>query len=576
MSNLLFYCLLVLLAGLGALYLQLRRAKPVTQSSPDGDNVRDPRKLHVALPWLIVGRAALIAGILAVLAIFVVALLIDVGQDWLKPYLSSWLALSAAFVLTSLTLICVGLGHAIEAARKTSYDGKRHGLTRIGTDPKSVIQDELTGLANRQAIEARVAAAVSTTKEGLEHAFCHIGLDRFRIVNEAAGRAAGDAMLCEVAHVLVDSTGPNDMVARLHGDEFAVLMERCTLHQARQLAERVRSRLESLRFSSFDGVRLYSSASIGVYNIVSARESVEHTLAAADDACQLAKEKGGNRVHVLHERQLDIERRHHDVHWVSRITSAIEEDRLLLYAQPIMPTHKGISGDLRFEVLLRMRDRNGLLVTAGELLSRVERYHLAARVDRWVLEHTLVFLERAAREGQKVAGCAINISGQSLCAPGFLEFVIDTLDRSIVDTSIICFEITETALIQDLETAQNFIRVLRGWGCRFALDDFGSGLCSFAYLKNLPVDMVKIDGMFVRDVATDSVNATVVRAINDIAHSMGMLTVAEFVESEEIQSIVSTGDYRVDFVQGFAVGKPRPLDDLIRSRPRLSLVGSYH
>jgi len=416
--------------------------------------------------------------------------------------------------------------------------------------------DGLTGLANRQAFEHRLEAAIAAlAKEPGEHALLYLDLDQFKLINDTCGHVAGDALLRQLAPVLAEQVGERDTLARLGGDEFGVLLERAAPGRAQRLAEDLRTAIEGFHFT-WEDKRFAVGVSIGVVPIRSAEASLASVLSAADRACYVAKDAGRNRIHVYREDDVELARRHGEMQWVGRLTRALEEGRLELWSQTIAPL-AGPGKGLRCELLLRMRDEHGRVVLPAAFLPAAERYGLAVRLDRWVVERALAWLPARARRRDGLALCSINLSGRSLGDGDFRRFVLGALDAARVPAGRVCFEITETAAIANLAEAARFVAALRERGCRVALDDFGSGLSSFAYLKNLPVDFLKIDGAFVKDVVEDSIDLAMVRSINDIAHEMGKQTIAEFVESEAIlEKLRGIG---VDYAQGYAVCRPQPL-----------------
>lgn len=418
--------------------------------------------------------------------------------------------------------------------------------------------DELTGLGNRRAFEATLAQCFARTREQAQtHVLCYLDLDEFKVVNDTCGHGAGDALLRQVAQLFLEVLGPQDHLCRLGGDEFGVVLTEQTLPQALRLAEQMQQRLASYRFVWQDqsfGV----GVSIGMVQLDAQSESVGALLQAADSACYVAKDAGRGRIHIYATDDPALAQRYGVMEWVSRIENALRNDRFVLYAQPIVPIGGGAVRGLHCEFLLRMRDVNGRLVLPGEFMPAVERYHLATRVDRWVVRHALAWM--VAHQDQ-IEQCSINLSGQSLGDPQFMAFVLETLAATPMPCHKLCFEITETAAIGNLHAAQDFIATLRRLGCRLSLDDFGSGLSSFAYLRNLPVDVLKIDGQFVRDIATDAVSLAMVKSIHEIGCLMGKATVAEFVENLAILDLLR--GFGVHYAQGYAVGYPMPLDQVL-------------
>jgi diguanylate cyclase (GGDEF)-like protein/PAS domain S-box-containing protein len=431
--------------------------------------------------------------------------------------------------------------------------------------------DSLTGLVNRRELENRLARVLETARaEGSQHALCYLDLDQFKVINDTCGHVAGDELLRQLSEVLRTKVRRRDTLARLGGDEFGVLMEHCVLRQAQRVANTLRKCVEDFRFS-WENKTFSVGVSIGLVPVTSDSESVAGALSAADTACYVAKDQGRNRVHVYHPEDMELARRHGEMQWVARINQALEEDRFCLSVQPIRPIldvgtppeagSSGLNGAGYYEVLLRMRDASGRMVPPGAFLPAAERYSLSVKLDRWVVEKIFSWLDEHPEQLDRLSMCSINLSGHSIADEDFLQFVISSLDGTNVPAEKLCFEITETAAITNLVSATRFITALKGWGCQFALDDFGSGLSSFAYLKQLAVDFLKIDGVFVKDVVDDPINLAMVKSINDIGKVMGKRTIAEFVENDEI--LDKLREVGVDYAQGYRIGRPQPLERLL-------------
>jgi len=435
--------------------------------------------------------------------------------------------------------------------------------------------DPLTGLANRREFEARLRRALETARLGpaleaagvhaAEHALCYLDLDQFKLINDTCGHIAGDELLHQVGGLVRERVRRRDTVARLGGDEFGILMEHCSLGQARRVAENLRQAIDQFQFA-WEDKRFNVSASLGLAALDRFTESDGAVLSAADSACCAAKAQGGNRVHVYDAADAELARWHGEMQWAERIQRALVEGRFTLYRQPIVPIDPSRREGIHYELLLRMRDERGNLVSASAFLPAAERYNLATRLDRWVVREALGWLARHPEHLANLHQCSINLSGRSLGDASFLEFVSERLAAEQVPPEKVCFEVTETSAIADLPAARRFIKALRARGCRFSLDDFGTGLSSFAYLKNLPVDTLKIDGMFIKDIAVDPIDLAMVRSINEIGRVMGKHTVAEFVEDEAV--LAKLREAGVDYAQGYGVGPPEPIDpDPIDPRP---------
>ena len=435
--------------------------------------------------------------------------------------------------------------------------------------------DSLTGLVNRRELENRLARVLETARsDGSHHALCYLDLDQFKVINDTCGHVAGDELLRQLSEVLRSKVRRRDTLARLGGDEFGVLMEHCVLRQAQRVANTLRKCVEDFRFS-WENKTFSVGVSIGLVPVTTDSASVAGALSAADTACYVAKDQGRNRVHVYHPEDVELARRHGEMQWVARINQALEEDRFCLSVQPIRALSDidsepgswtpGSDGHGYYELLLRMRDTSGRMVPPGAFLPAAERYSLSVRLDRWVVEKFFSWLDEHPEQLDRLSMCSINLSGHSIADEEFLQFVISRLDGSNVPAEKLCFEITETAAITNLVSATRFITALKGWGCCFALDDFGSGLSSFAYLKQLDVDYLKIDGVFVKDMVTDPINLAMVKSINDIGQVMGKQTIAEFVENDGI--LEKLREVGVDYAQGYRIGRPTPLDRLLTYAP---------
>ncbi len=423
--------------------------------------------------------------------------------------------------------------------------------------------DALTGLINRREFELRLERALDEAAEGAaEHAVLYLDLDQFKVVNDTCGHQAGDQLLVRLAAQLQGCVRETDTLARLGGDEFGVLLEHCPLDMAESIAESLRGTVQRFRFT-YDGRNFDVGVSIGLVPLNPASGSLADVLSSADAACYVAKDMGRNRVHVFRADDSALARHHGQMQWAQRLRAALDEGRLVLYAQPAAPVEPA-GDDLQYcEILLRLHDEEGALVTPMAFIPAAERYHLMPTLDRWVVGAALDALAQRRLPANSLV--AVNLSGQSLSEESFLRFVVDGLDRSGVDPEQICFEITETAAIANLAHATKFMNVLRGMGCRFALDDFGSGLSSFGYLKKLAVDFLKIDGHFVVDMHTDRIARAMVEAINQIGHVSGARTIAEFVENGEI--LFHLRKLGVDFAQGYGIARPAPLAEILARAP---------
>ena len=419
--------------------------------------------------------------------------------------------------------------------------------------------DALTGLINRYEFERRAVRLLSTLSiDKDEHALCFMDLDQFKVINDTCGHTAGDELLRQLGKVLQGAVSKRDTLARLGGDEFGVLMEHCTLDQAQRVASSLLKRIQDFQFS-WEGQSFRVGVSIGLVAVTKNTPNFTELLKQADTACYMAKDLGRNRIHTYLPEDADLAQRQGEMQWVTRINQALEENRFCLYVQPIVALDSGNNG--HYELLIRMVSEDGEIIPPGAFLPAAERYGLMEKIDIWVIENAFRLLTENPDFVEKTDSIAINLSGQSLVDENFLELITSQLSKSRVAASKICFEVTETVAISNLSAAITFISELKTIGCRFALDDFGSGLSSFGYLKNLPVDFLKIDGMFVKDVVNDPIDYAMVRSINDIGQVMGMQTIAEFVENNEIKGMLKA--IGVDYVQGYGIGKPQPFVELL-------------
>ena len=420
--------------------------------------------------------------------------------------------------------------------------------------------DMLTGLVNRREFEIRTVQAIETAqREGVQHALCYLDLDQFKVVNDTSGHIAGDELLKQLANVLQARIRESDTLARLGGDEFGVLLEACPLSKAKEIAEELRSVIKAQRFE-WQGRSFEIGVSIGLVAITPDSGGLADVLSAADAACYVAKEQGRNRTHVFDAEDSALVQHHSHMQWVQRLQKAIEDNSFELYCQRVQGLADKATRVHYNEILLRMTEAGEEMVAPGFFIPAAERYHLMPAIDRWVVHESLQRLSE--KKSWQAGECyAINLSGQSLGDETFLEFVSAELDNAGVAAERICFEITETAAVANLRSAQRFIATLRKRGCVFALDDFGSGLSSFAYLKRLPVDYLKIDGRFVKDMLTDPIDHAMVESINQLGHIVGVQTIAESVENGTI--LERLGHLSVDYAQGFHIHRPEPLDNFI-------------
>ncbi|HDS1039721.1 TPA: EAL domain-containing protein [Stenotrophomonas maltophilia] len=424
--------------------------------------------------------------------------------------------------------------------------------------------DPLTGLINRREIERLLEKALLQVRtDGGTHALCYINLDHFKLVNDSFGHAAGDQMLRSFAEYLVGAVRDGDWVGRLGADEFAVFLARASQDEAKRVLQRLIRNLGQATFPISEGSPQLS-CSIGVVEVTADAPDVNWLMSAADSACYAAKQAGRNRVHCFNEDRLALDERRQEAERLQRVSRAMAENRMLLYAQRIAKV--GDPGYLHYEVLVRMRDADGALHLPGQFMPAVERYGMAVALDRHVLGLLFRHLQVCPAHVRQLGLCNVNVSAQSIAEPSFLAFVCDLLERNRALAAKLCFEITETAAISNLTQARAFIDAVKARGCRMALDDFGSGLSSFGYLRQLPADMLKIDGAFVRDMDTDPVSRATVRAISELGRELQMEVVAEWVETSEVAATLT--ELGVQGLQGYGIERPQPLERLTLAEQR--------
>ena len=418
--------------------------------------------------------------------------------------------------------------------------------------------DTLTGLINRHEFEQRLQQAIYNIQiERSEHVVCYIDLDQFKVVNDTCGHIAGDELLRQLASLLQDKIRQGDTLARLGGDEFGILFLHCELEPALNNIAAIQELINDYRFT-WEQKTFAIGASIGVVTINRNTQDITQALSAADTACYIAKESGRNRIHIYRDDDFDVAKRYGEMEWVSRIHDAIDNNGFMLNIQKIVPVASH-STNHHFEVLLTMRDNPRTPIPPGAFIPAAERYNLMTFIDRWVLKNTFDWLAQNTQYLDSLDLCAINLSGQTIGDPNFTSFLTELFNEYNIPAEKICFEITETAAVANMSRASVIINELKKNGCRFSLDDFGSGMSSFSYLKNLPVDFLKIDGNFVKDIIDDPIDRSMVQAITQVAKVMNLETIAEFVEKPEIIDFLYT--IGVDYAQGYAISKPIPIEE---------------
>jgi len=417
--------------------------------------------------------------------------------------------------------------------------------------------DILTGLVNRTEFEKQLTKTIQKVGSNENvYTLCHFDIDRFKMINDTCGHAAGDLLLSQLGALFKSKIRWRDVIARISSDNFGLISEVASMSEAEEIVETLRSAVNDFQFV-WDERTYKITVSIGLVPIASNTTTLEELITTAEAACNAAKEAGRNRVHVFKENDLDLIRRKREMQWAARITTALDEGRFEIFRQYIHPLDEGASGKEHYELLLRMRDEKNKLVTPTSFIAAAERYGLIKRIDRWVVENTFQWLVSEADQRSSLAMCSINLSGQSMTDDKFLDFIINQFYVSGLDPSLICFEITETAAIASYAKATQFIETLKDLGCKFALDDFGTGHASFGYLKQFPVDYLKIDGSFVKGILKDPIDREMVRTINEIGHLTGKKTIAEFAENQEIINILK--ELGVNYAQGFGFSQPEQI-----------------
>ncbi|MCW9024542.1 MAG: EAL domain-containing protein [Gammaproteobacteria bacterium] len=419
--------------------------------------------------------------------------------------------------------------------------------------------DELTGLFNRREFEKQLTEILESNELAKkEFSVCYIDLDHFKVINDTCGHFAGDQALKEVSKIIHNNIRKDDVLARLGGDEFGVIFKSCPFNNALEISNTIKDNIQEYKFK-WEQQTFDIGASIGMATINGEHQSLSELMIQADTACYVAKDKGRNHVHVYHGEDESQLKRRGELHWLQRINTTLDENSFELFCQLIMPANN--TSDINhYEILIRMKDKDGSLVLPHDFMPAAEHYKLMPKIDRWVFQEFISVIEHIGFfniESRKNCVFNINLSGQSLGNEGFLEYVISLLESSPVTPEMLTFEITETAAIENYSQASHFINILKKMGCKFALDDFGSGLSSFRYLKELSVDYLKIDGNFIRDIENNPVNQSIVSSITNIATAMKLQTIAEFVETESSLKLLQ--EYHIDYLQGYAIEMPIPL-----------------
>ena len=419
--------------------------------------------------------------------------------------------------------------------------------------------DNLTGLSNREEFSFMLNELLASLRTSdARHALLVIDIDRFKVINDTCGSMAGDELLRQIASHVQANISRKDISARIGGDEFAIILRDCEPEDSINVAKRLKAAVEARKFAWQASV-FPVTLSIGVVSLSQESEDTHTVLAAADDACHLSKEEGGNRVNVFHAKDTKYQKRRGDMEWIAKINKAADEGRFVLYQQAIVPLSDSIDLKPKAEILLRLVNEDGTIARPGDFIPAAERYNLMPLIDHWVIKNSLAAYKTLTERGSELAQriISINLSGPSLLDESLVDVILYEVRRNALQPSSFCFEITETAAIQNYAAASRFIKRLKDEGFTFALDDFGSGFSSFGYLKNLPVDYLKIDGSFVQTIDESLVSYTMVDSINAIGHVMGIKTIAEFVKNPEIKRKLT--EIGVDYGQGYHIAEPVPL-----------------
>jgi len=424
--------------------------------------------------------------------------------------------------------------------------------------------DDLTGLNNRRSFEETLSHTIGIAQRSrVKHGLLYLDFDRFKIVNDSCGHHAGDQLLIQLSALLNERLRQGDLFARVGGDEFAIIAQGESMDAIVSLAEELRELVQNYTFE-YEKQTFKISVSIGVVPITGKEKSLEALLQDVDSACYVAKQTGRNRVHLAQEGDIEVVKYRNDIAGIQSIRQALDEDLLTLFYQPVYRILPNGVEMIHCEILLRMRGENGEMVSPAEFIPIAEKYNLMSEIDRWVISNVMRWVAEHQVE-RDIPRFLINLSGLSFIDDDFLEFVVEELDKNEIDPTKIAFEITETAAVDNIAKANLFIDRLRAIGCQFALDDFGTGFSTFAYLKNLPIDYLKIDGSLVKNICTDTVDREMVRAINEIGHTVGAKTIAEFVEDDATVDLLR--QMGVDYAQGFGLQRPDQLDSLIDQLP---------
>lgn len=474
---------------------------------------------------------------------------------------------------------------SIRIVAKFLYDGQRRtGVRGIITDvtmasnlarelKHQATHDPLTGLVNRAEFERRLNKALAASTERNETAtLLMLDLDRFKVVNDTCGHIAGDELLKQLSALIHRYVRGGDVVARIGGDEFAVLLKRCGLDEAAQVAEKIRCAIEDFRFR-WHGESYSVGVSIGAAALDEQFADGQEAMRAVDGCCYKSKQAGRNRVTLFKPGDELVSSQHGEMMWLAQINQGLEEDRFEIYQQPIVPVRSDPKAGRHFEVLLRLRSRDGEMLSPGDFLPAAERYGLMGKIDRWVVRVMVPWVAQQVAAGEKNLTVCINLSGGSASDPEFQDFLVTTLGHNFDAVPALCFEITESAAVKNLAGTADFLLLLREMGCQIALDDFGTGFASMDYIKQLPLDYIKIDGGFIRHIASSPLDRTLVQCVAAVARVLNVKTVGEFVENDEI--LATMREVGIDYAQGYLTGRPEPLE-MTMDRPAESDTVDEH
>ncbi len=475
---------------------------------------------------------------------------------------------------------------AIEVERGHAFEVVNHGpkeVIELSNHLKKLTQslsyqaqhDSLTQVYNRREFERRLNNLISKIKNGDSKkgsVLCYIDLDQFKIINDSCGHIAGDNVLIQTSKIIQNKVRSDDILGRLGGDEFALLLKECSFESATCICQDILYEINSRPYEWF-GQLFKLSASIGITYLSGPNLKMNEALNAADTACMVAKQAGRNKIHIFGLNDIQLANKRNEMLRLNELKLALAENRFKLYKQDIVPFVLTKNQKIHFEVLIRMISPTGNILTPNFFLPLAEQYQMGTDIDEWVINNIIDWFEQNSDYIEFIGICSVNLSGQSLNRVDFKDFLIQKLKKCQLPCEKICFEITETAAIQDVKIAQNFIEELNQIGCKFALDDFGCGASSFSYLKNLPVDYIKIDGSFVKNILSNQVDLATVKSIVEVAKTIGKKTIAEYVENEAIaNNIKSIG---VDYAQGWCYSKPVPIDDLLKNTYQQNNIYSF-